>query len=180
MTTRILSPQPAVAKQSRGGGAAAGALRGKKVGLRRDRFWLSWDWVTDEWSELLRQDGAEPVIWRAPVGKGDKEMIEGGEEFAQFLNQIDVAITGLCNCGSCTLWAIHDTVGALDHGLPTVAVATLHFESLARTLAAQDGWDDLRIKLMPYPLEGKPEAEVREIAREHYAEMLEALGAVVS
>ncbi|MFI5044593.1 MAG: hypothetical protein ACHQDC_07360 [Acidimicrobiales bacterium] len=176
--TIVLSPSPVTTVDKRGSGPPAGSIAGKKVGLRRDQFWLSWDWVTDEWAKALKDDGAEPVIWRAPVGKGDKEMAEGGEEFEAFLDDIDVAISGLCNCGSCTLWAIHDTVAALDHGLPTVAVSTEHFEPLARTLAGQGGWDDLRLKLMPYPLEGRPEDEVRAIAREHYPELLEVLEVV--
>lgn len=114
------------------------------------------------------------MIWRAPVGKGDKEVATGGEEFEAFLDGIDVAVSGLCNCGSCTLWAVHDAVSALNHALPTVAVSTEHFESLARTLAAGEGWDNLRVKLMPYPLEGRPEDEVRAIARDHYEGLLAA------
>lgn len=176
----IVSPQPRIEGEGKALCPPVGPIRGKTVGLRRDQFWLSWDYVTDEWAKLLERDGATPVIWRAPVGKGDKAMVEGGEEFEQFLDEIDVAITGLCNCGSCTLWAIHDGVGALDHDIPTVAVSTEHFESLARTLAGQRGHTDLRVKLMPYPLEGRPEDEVREIARDHYESMLEALGAVRS
>jgi len=173
----VLSPQPARRTLSKPACPPVGALRGKRVGLRRDRFWLSWDWITEEWAELLKADGAETVIWRAPVGKGDKEMTEGGEEYAEFLEAIDVAISGLGNCGSCTMWAIHDAVGALDSELPTVAVTTEHFEGLARTLAAQRGHDNIRIKLMPYPLEGRPEDEVRQIARENYPGLVEALGA---
>lgn len=173
----VLSPQPAKRDMTRPVCPPVGALRGKRIGIRRDKFWLSWDWVTDEWAQLLAADGAETVIWRAPVGKGDKEMTEGGEEYAEFLTSIDVAISGLANCGSCTLWAIHDAVGALDAGLPTVAVSTEHFEPLARTLAAQRGHDNLRLKIMPYPLEGRPEDEVREIARDHYQGLVETLGA---
>lgn len=51
--TMVLSPVPTVTRQSKGGGNAAGSIKGKRVGLRRDRFWLSWDWVTDEWAKLL-------------------------------------------------------------------------------------------------------------------------------
>jgi hypothetical protein len=173
----VLSPQPTKQTLSKPPCPPVGAIRGKRVGLRRDRFWLSWDWITDEWARLLEADGAGTVIWRAPVGKGDKEAIQGGEEYAEFINSIDVAISGLGNCGSCTLWAIHDAVGALDSGLPTVAVTTEHFEGLGRTLAAQRGHDNIRVKLMPYPLEGRPEDEIRGIAREHYADLLATLGA---
>ncbi len=45
-------------------------------------------------------------------------------DFAQFVASIDVAIVGLCNCGSCSMWAIHDTLACLDRGLPTITVAT--------------------------------------------------------
>jgi hypothetical protein len=173
----VLSPQPTKHHISKPMCPPLGALRGKRVGLRRDRFWLSWDWITDEWSRLLEMDGAETVVWRAPVGKGDKEMTAGGEEFAEFLRSIDVAVSGLGNCGSCTLWAVHDAVSALDYGLSTVMVSTEHFEPLARTLAAQRGHDNLRLKLMPYPLEGKPEDEVRQIARDNYDGLVEAMGA---
>jgi hypothetical protein len=173
----VLSPQPPKLKLNKAKCPPVGGLQGKRVGLRRDRFWLSWDWITDEWARLLEADGAEVVIWRAPVGKGDKEMVEGGAEYAEFLKAIDVAVSGLGNCGSCTLWAIHDAAGALDAGLPTAAVASEHFEPLARMLAAQRGHDELRLKIMPYPIEGKPEDEVRQIARDHYDGLLETLGA---
>ncbi|WP_148573840.1 hypothetical protein [Nocardioides caldifontis] len=173
----VLSPQPHHGAAGRPQCPPVGALKGKTIGLRRDKFWLSWDWITDEWARLLEADGAETLIWRAPVGKGDQAMAEGGEEYAKFLSSIDVAISGLGNCGSCTLWAIHDAVGALDSGLPTVAVTTEHFESLGRTLAAQRGHDSLRVKLMPYPLEGRPEDEVRQIARDNYENLLTVMGA---
>lgn len=174
----VLSPQPAVSRTGKPRCSPVGALKGKKVGLRRDQFWLSWDWVTDEWAKSFAADGAVVVIWRAPVGKGDKEMVEGGEEYAKFLEEADVVVSGLANCGSCTLWAIHDAVGALDAGLPTAAVSTEHFEPLARTLAGQRGHEALRLKLMPYPLEGKPEEEVRQIARDQYTDLLATLEAV--
>jgi hypothetical protein len=173
----VLSPQPQHAAVGRPECPPVGALRGKTVGLRRDRFWLSWDWITDEWARLLEADGAETVTWRAPVGKGDQEMAEGGTEYAKFISSVDTVSSGLGNCGSCTLWASHDAVGALDSGLPTVAVTTEHFEPLGRTLAAQRGHDQIRVKLMPYPLEGRPEDEVRQIARDNYDNLLTVMGA---
>ena len=142
-----------------------GPIKGKVVGLRRDNFWVSWDYVTDEWAKLLERDGAQSVIWRAPIGKGDKEAALGGEEYEKFLEQIDVAVIGLCNCGSCTMWAVHDTAGALQRDIPTVTVCTEHFEPGVRMLASHRGYANLRLKLLPYPLEGRSELEVREIAQ---------------
>ena len=174
----ILSPRPPAANRHRDAGPPAGGLRGKRVGIRRDNFWRSWDWITDEWARMLEAEGATPVIWRAPVGKGQQEAEIASAEYRQFVGSIDVAIVGLCNCGSCTLWAVTDGLGALERDIPTVVVSTKHFERLARALAEKSGRADLRVQLVPYPLEGRLEDDVRQIAREHFAPMLERLGAV--
>jgi hypothetical protein len=173
----IVSPVPVLSGGSQSSGPAAGGLAGKRVGLRRD-WWLTWDYVTDEWARMLEVDHAKPVLWRAPVAKGSDAAVEASKEYLDFLDRIDVLVTGLCNCGSCTMWAVHDGVGALDRNLPTVFTATTNFEPLTRMLAGQRGRSQVRLVLLPYPLEGRSEAEVRQIAREHYPDMLAALGAI--
>ena len=55
---------------------------------------------------------------------------------------------------------------------------TQEFESLAHTMAANAGRPGLRVLVLPYPLETRPEAEVRAIARERNPELLEVLGAL--
>ena len=54
---------------------------------------------------------------------------------------------------------------------------TAEFEPLAHTMAANAGRAGLRVHVLPYPLESRPEAEVREIAREHYPLLLQTIGA---
>jgi hypothetical protein len=54
---------------------------------------------------------------------------------------------------------------------------TAEFEHLAHTMAATAGRAALRVHVLPYPLESRPEAEVREIAGEHWPRLLETLGA---
>ena len=54
---------------------------------------------------------------------------------------------------------------------------TAEFEHLAHTMAANAGRAALRVHVLPYPLEARPEAEVRAIAREHWPGLLETLGA---
>jgi len=175
--TIVLSPCPPVAKADEGPGPAAGRIRGKRIGLRRDRFWRSWDWITDEWNGALQGTGACPVIWRAPVGKGAEQARAGTAQLAGFLSQVDIVITGLCTCGSCTLWAVHDGLEALKLGIPAVFVSTTHFERLARALAARAGFADIRMHVLPHPMEGRLEEDVRHIAREHFGGVLAALGA---
>ena len=49
----------------------------------------------------------------------------------------------------------------------------------ARVLSEEGGWSDIRMAILPYPLEGKPEDEVRQIARTAYPSLLASMGAVV-
>ena len=65
---------------------------------------------------------------------------------------------------------------ALEEGKAAVAVVTQEFEALARTMAANAGRSGLRVHVLPYPLDSLPEAEVREIAREHFRPLLRTLG----
>ena len=53
---------------------------------------------------------------------------------------------------------------------------TQEFEALGHVMAANAGWAGLRVLVLPYPLDTRPEAEVREIARQHYRSLLRALG----
>jgi hypothetical protein len=54
---------------------------------------------------------------------------------------------------------------------------TAEFEHLAHTMAANAGRAALRVHVLPYPLESRPEADVRAIADQHWDRLLEALGA---
>jgi hypothetical protein len=53
---------------------------------------------------------------------------------------------------------------------------TAEFEQLARTMAANAGRAGLRVHVLPYPLESRPEQEVRAIARDHWPRLLATLG----
>jgi hypothetical protein len=57
-----------------------------------------------------------------------------------------------------------------------VVAVTAEFEALAHTMAANAGRPSLRVHVLPYPLETRPEKEVREIAREHVRSLLRTLG----
>ena len=54
---------------------------------------------------------------------------------------------------------------------------TAEFEHLAHTMAANAGRAGLRVHVLPYPLESRPETEVRGIARDYWPRLLESLGA---
>jgi hypothetical protein len=71
---------------------------------------------------------------------------------------------------------VHDTVAVASRGKAAVAAVTQEFEALAHTMAANAGCAPLRIHVLPYPLETRPEDEVRAIAREHYRPLLRTFG----
>ncbi|HXJ34513.1 MAG TPA: hypothetical protein VMS22_10830 [Candidatus Eisenbacteria bacterium] len=46
------------------------------------------------------------------------------------------------------------------------------FENLARTAAAAKGFRDLRVHVLPHPMESRPEGEIRAIARAAFRDLL--------
>lgn len=171
----VLDPTSCLADDVAEPGPDAGELRGKRVGIRLDMLWRSWDWVAEAWAERLRAEGAQVAFWRS-CGRTGEEGRRAAEAYADFLAGADIAVVGLGNCGSCTSWTIADALLAAQRGLPTVAVATAQFEGLARALAARGGRSSLRLQLLPYPLDVLPRAEVEAIARARYDAFLQTLG----
>ena len=71
-------------------------IKGMKVGIRTDQFWRSWLDVADVWSELLKKDGATPVILRVgehtgAEGQHTKELVDA------WAGSVDCAVVGLAN-----------------------------------------------------------------------------------
>ena len=66
-----------------------------------------------------------------------------------------------------------------QRGTTAVVVVTEEFLALAHTMAANAGRSGLRVHALPYPLETRPEVEVRAIAVAHWPLLLATLGAVV-
>lgn len=46
------------------------------------------------------------------------------------------------------------------------------FANLARTAARAQGYGDLRMLVLPHPMESRPEAEVRDIVRARFDELI--------
>ena len=67
-------------------------------------------------------------------------------------------------------------MAAAHEGKTAVVVVTAEFEALAHTMAANAGRGALRVHVLPYPLETRPEPEVRAIAAEHWPRLLATIG----
>lgn len=72
------------------------SIKGMRVGIRTDQFWRSWLDVADVWSEMLKQDGAKPVVLRigehtGEEGQHTKDLVDA------WASSVDCAVVGLAN-----------------------------------------------------------------------------------
>ena len=70
------------------------------------------------------------------------------------------------------------TVKLEEMGKPAVAVVTGSFEDLAYRMAEHNKHPKLNVLVLPYPLEERPEEEVRQVAREFYPQLIAMLGGI--
>ena len=108
-----------------------------------------------------------------PGSAADDSAPVGGEDLA---HAVECAIVGLGTCGSCTTFTIKDSVVVEDQQKPVVAIVTEEFEVHAHNVATHLGHGDPKVLVLPYPLEARPEAELRAIADEFYPQVLALLG----
>ncbi|MEO8601794.1 MAG: hypothetical protein ABI629_04365 [bacterium] len=150
-------------------------LRGVRVGVRQDATWRSWHIIAADWVTRLRDDGAEPLL----LQMGERTGPEGEKsrrDLAGWMADVDCAAVGLGTCGSCTMWSVRDAVGVEELRKPVVAAICEEFVSHARTTASFLGHPDLKLLVFPYPLETRPDDELRAIAAAWYPQFLALLG----
>jgi hypothetical protein len=152
-----------------------GPLAGKTVGFRTDQAWRSWQLIASVWDEYLQRDGADTDSYETKgmvgvTGETDRDQID------KLAEKVDIAIVGLGTCGSCTSFTIKDAVVFEAAELPTIAIVTEEFATHGHNMANHLGHGDLKVLVLPYPLEALPEAELRQIADEFYPKALELLG----
>jgi len=153
-----------------------GPIAGVKVGIRTDGAWRSWRLIANVWDEYLRRDGATTSLVETggmvgQTGANDRKHIE------DLANTVECAIVGLGTCGSCTTFTIKDSVVVEQKGKPVVAIVTEEFEVHGHNVATHLGHGDLKVLVLPYPLDARPEEELRAIADEFYPQVLALLGA---
>jgi Fe-S cluster biogenesis protein NfuA len=173
----VLDPTSDRVHGNRDPGPDVGPLAGKRVGLRVDVLWAAYDQTVDEWIPLLKRCGATVSTWRRAQGLKGREGQEHQAEYDAFVGSVDVIISGLANCGSCTSWSVKDGLNALNRGLPAVVAVTEHFVDLARTLATDAGRPGLRLLPLDPSLNVLDEQRVRASARAAFPRLLESLGA---
>lgn len=68
------------------------------------------------------------------------------------------------------------TVELEARGIPAVAIVTESFADLAQQMARHNNRPDLKILVLPYPLDDIPEADIRAVGRQYYPELLKMVG----
>lgn len=175
-TVKVLDPTAKRLDDNPSPGPDAGILSGKRIGFRVDQIWRCWDWISENWEQKFQQAGAEVSYWRS-TNRSGAEGEEQGQSLDAWLGTVDVVISGLANCGSCSGWTVRDAIVAANTGVPTVAVATRNFEDFAHELAARGGRSGLRIHVLPYPLNELSRDEVDPVAEAYFDGLLAVMGA---
>lgn len=178
-TVTVVDPTGDMAVGTPDPGPEAGPLGGRRVGFRVDVLWPAWDWTVAEWSRELTKAGAVVSSWRRAQGLKGAEGELKQAEYDAFVGGVDVVVSGLGNCGSCTSWSVKDGLAGLNRGLPSIVGVTEQFETLARTLATDQGRSGLRLVVLPFSLHTRPEDEVRAHARSLFPTLLKNLGATL-
>ncbi len=173
----VLDPTGEVPAGDPDPGPEAGPLAGRRVGFRVDVLWPAWDVTVEEWTRELEAAGAVVTRWRRQQGLKGAEGERAQAEYEAFVGGVDVLVSGLGNCGSCTSWSVLDGLTGLAAGLPTVVAVTANFEVLARALATDQGRPGLRLVVLPFAANNLGDDEVRAAARELYPALLATLGA---
>ena len=60
--------------------------------------------------------------------------------------------------------------------MPAAVVLTEVFENLGLTAARAQGYPDVRMLILPHPMEARPEADIRAIARARFADLIGLIG----
>ena len=150
-------------------------LEGARIGIRADSAWRSWQYIGARWAKQFEAAGAttEIVLTGAQVGDpraGDRVTID------RLAAEVDVALVGLGTCGSCTSYTIADAVALEAAGRPVIAIVCEEFATHGRNMARHLGHGDLKVLVVPYPLEARPADELDQIADEYYPKALDLLG----
>jgi hypothetical protein len=164
-------PEPEVAPAYKLGSSVSG----KRIGLRTDGAWRSWTLIAGEWDKRLRDAGADVLSVETGAQVGDPARVDR-RTIAEWSDTVDGGIVGLGTCGSCTSFSVQDAVTLESHAKPSVVVVTSEFETHARNMASFLGHADLAVLVLPYPLEARPDDELRAIAAEYWPKALELLG----
>lgn len=72
-------------------------IAGLRVGIRTDELWYSWPRIAQRWAEMLRADGAEPVLLEVHDRASEDDAKRTCAALDAWGADIDCAVVGLAN-----------------------------------------------------------------------------------
>jgi hypothetical protein len=155
-----------------------GPIAGLRAGIRTDAAWRSWRLIAADWEERLRADGVADVETVETHGQVGRTGAADRSHIGELADAVDFGIVGLGTCGSCTSFAIADAVALEARERPVIAVVTDEFATHGANMANHLGHGDLRILVLPYPLEARSREDLLAISADAYPQALDLLGIV--
>ncbi len=83
------------------------------------------------------------------------------EEQIKKVEEGDLVILALGDCGSCSTWIILDSIRLEKEKIPTICICTHKFSDYSHSLAKAQGAENLRIVEISHPIAGLKKNEVR-------------------
>ena len=164
MTTVYLpdsEPRPEISKLA----PSPGSLAGLRVGVLDNGKPNAGFVLAYAAQQLAAETGAEVtlVTKKGPYGMSANAAIPMARDiFSRLLEETDIVLTGMADCGSCTAYSVSDAIELEKAGKPAVVVTTTRFEPIAVTLSASFGLADVRKLVLPHPVGGTDEPTLRE------------------
>ncbi len=110
---------------------------------------------------LLERDLDHPVI---TLFERDDPTVTVGEEMLAEVQNCDIAVTALGQCGSCTSSTVRDAAAIAKSGVPAVALVSYKFLELAQFIADAARMPDVPRVALPHPVSGTGAENIERIA----------------
>jgi hypothetical protein len=98
------------------------------------------------------------------------------ELLEQIVSEVDVVITAVGDCGSCSAATVADGILFERAGLPTVSICSDAFSMSGQAMADVQGFPGFEFVMVPHPMASLDAAHIRERADHAVPEALRILG----
>lgn len=98
------------------------------------------------------------------------------ELLAQIVDEVDVVVTAVGDCGSCSAATVADGLLFEREGIPTVSITSDSFFASGRAMATVQGFPDFEFLAVPHPVASLDGEEIRGRAKDALPQVLSILG----
>jgi hypothetical protein len=148
------------------------SLRGATVGLLENTKHNAALFLQDLGRRLVETEGAAGVVLHTKTAFA---LPVSGDLLDELTSKCDVVITGVGDCGSCSVSAVADGVAFERRGTPAAVICSDAFRGSAYAMAGLQGMPGYHYVTTPHPVAVLTPDEVRERAGQALPEIVEIL-----